>query len=264
MTDPDRPGHVNDLTGQANVVFQGRDVHGDITIISHSGEAPLPPGTPPVFVTARLSSTNYRASDYLVDASPDQLPPPDERLILSNDVHQLVDHNCLSLTVEGRTSQAVVLERLRIHVVRRRPASVPRGVRLQPVLWLGFDLPVRSFLADVRSSDVALLTPLPLRPGDRELTRDFPFGVDKSAPEILKFHLDYGDEDIEWLAELDWLSAGKPGTVRIDNAGAPFVSTAFHSRPVYAWRDQEWHRVGDEGWFRRHRWYWNLRDPEEV
>ena len=233
---------------------------------------------PPVYVTARLSSVHYRQDDWVVDVPFDQLehwnrtnpPMGTGGLQMWAFKHRLEsDNNCLELTVEGRTAQAVVLRQVRFQVLNRRPGSAPRGVRLDvSCLSLGASMNVRNFEVDLGSADLAVPVPMPLHPYDKKLTAefpyvmhrnttpDFPYSVHRSDPEYFYFGLDYGDEDIEWVAELDWLSAGRSGSIRIDDAGAPFVSTAFRSRPVYIWNgSRQTHRdhlCADESCYRTH------------
>jgi hypothetical protein len=228
---------------------------------------PSADGQPPVFVTANVSSTLYRSDDWVVDVPLGQLAhwnvssPPIYKggLGMWAFAHHLrsVDNNCLHLTVEGRTAQAVVLQQIRFHVLSRRPGSVPRGVRLDlSSLSLGSSMSVRNFEVVLGSADVAVPVPRPLAPYDPELTPDFPYVVHRTGPEQFYFSLDYGDEDIEWVAVLDWLSAGRTGSIGIDDAGAPFASTAFRGRPVYIWNGgrQTWrdHLCADESCYRTH------------
>ena len=240
--------------------------------------SPTADGQPPVYVTAKVSSVHYRSDDWIVDVPLGQLehwnrtsPPMGEgKLQMWAFTHRLdSDNNCLELTVEGRTAQAVVLRQVRFQVLKRRPGSTPRGVRLDlSSLSLASSMNVRNFEADLGYADVAMPIPMPLHPYDKKLTADFPYvmqrdttpdfpySVHQSDPEHFYFSLDYGDEDIEWMAELDWLSAGRSGSIRIDDAGAPFVSTAFRSRPVYIWNGsrQTWrdHLCADESCYRTH------------
>lgn len=236
-------------------------------------------GEPPLFITATLGSTLYRSHDWVVDVPVAELarwnssvPPVGKGgmgMWAFRNHLQSADSNCLELTVEGRTSQAVVLTQMRFHVLSRRPGSVPRGVRLDlSCLSLGASIDVRNFEVDLGIADVAVPTPQPLDPHESRLTPDFPYVVspvrtpdfpyvvNRTDPECFYFSLDYGDEDIEWVAVLDWLSAGRSGSVRVDDAGAPFTSTAFRSRPVYIWnasgKARHDHLCANEGCYRNH------------
>lgn len=246
----------------------------------HQFEAPnsqLADGQPPIYVTSSVKTVHYRSDDWVVDVPFDVLDrwnrssPPSgvgglqmwawRQHLLS------ADNNVLELTVEGRTDQAVVLRQMRFHVLSRRPGSTPRGVRLDlSALSLGSSMNVRNFEVDLGSADVAVPVPMPLHPYHSEptpnfpwvmpppfVTADFPYSVHRSDPERFYFSLDYGDEDIEWVAALDWLSAGRSGSVRLDDAGAPFVSRAFKSRPVYIWNgSRRDHLCADEDCYRTH------------
>jgi hypothetical protein len=240
---------------------------------------PAADGQPPLFVTPSVSSVHYRSDDWIVDVPLDELarwnnsgPPTGEgglQMWAFRRHLRSADNNCLELTVEGRTGQAVVLRQVRFHVLSRRPGSPPRGVRLDlSRLSLGSSMNTRNFEVDLGSADVAAPVPMPLAPYHDRLTSDFPYvvtrpttpdfpyAVHRADPEHFYFSLDYGDEDIEWVAVLDWLSAGQTGSVRIDDAGAPFTSTAFRSRPVYIWnlsrRPRTDHLCVDEGCYRTH------------
>jgi transcriptional regulator with XRE-family HTH domain len=222
----------------------------------------LADGQPPLIITAETGYSEFlslRVVDELVDIPPDRLPRPDHNgygPLESSFIEMMTDprptdNNKLSLTVEGRTARAVILDRLRIRVLNRRAGSKPCGIVVcKPEL--PYSRHYRKFLADLRSDDTVVPRPLPIQLyGSRELTALFPYVVHSTEPEMFAIHLCYGDEDVEWIAELGWRFAGRSGALRIDNAGAPFVSTPFSTRPIYRWGGE------DEGWGLDEKWPWS-------
>jgi hypothetical protein len=245
----------NIVTGQANYVVQARDI-GKV-VINPADE--LAGDQPPVIVTAELREWKYLTTPgYIVDMPPDQLPLLGDLPDDSGDpgdwpvkMHQkLMAHsvqsetgNALVLTVEGRTRRAVILKRLRIHVLNRGPGTRCGIYAHFPTN--GYSMSIRNFVADLRSTDVAIVRPTGVHgyDNDIEMTPEFPYMVHSVEPEQFVVNLDYGDEDVTWVAVLDWLLDGKSEELRIDNAGEPFVSTSFCTRPIYTlgYSDWRWH-----------------------
>jgi hypothetical protein len=106
----------------------------------------------------------------------------------------------------------------------------------------GYSMSIRNFVVDLRSTDVAIVRPTGVHgcDNDIEMTPEFPYMVHSVEPEQFVVNLDYGDEDVTWVAVLDWLLDGKSEELRIDNAGEPFVSTSFCTRPIYTLECSDW------------------------
>ncbi|GGN24513.1 hypothetical protein GCM10011609_78120 [Lentzea pudingi] len=111
------------------------------------------------------------------------------------------------ITVEARTTRAVVLLGLRPVVVSRRP---PRRACVEVRIG-GFITP-RPFTADFDSD----------RPRLTALRRDFPFSVSATDVELFHFTPHVSTSEVGWRLELDWLVAGVRGTTVIDDDGEPF------------------------------------------
>ncbi|MDQ0937302.1 hypothetical protein QFZ49_007277 [Streptomyces turgidiscabies] len=47
-------------------------------------------------------------------------------------------------------------------------------------------------------------------------------------------------DDCRWYLELDWSSQGRAGTVRVDDAGRPFRTSAIKGLPRYVYSMREW------------------------
>lgn len=122
----------------------------------------------------------------------------------------------VKVLVEGLSAQAVVLRRMRPVVDSRRPA--------RPALFcVGISAPLEThaFTADLDAEPPVLA---PARPG----VPDFPFTVTNAGPEL--FAVAPGStSEVEWHLELDWTSAGRSGTVVVDQDGRPFT---YLPRPV--------------------------------
>ncbi|MFF2080572.1 hypothetical protein ACFVXG_38140 [Kitasatospora sp. NPDC058162] len=117
----------------------------------------------------------------------------------------------VKVLVEGLTTQAVVLNRMRPVIDARKP---PRPARVtMSVLSV---IEERGFVVDLSGSTPALV---PLRPE----APDFPFMVAKGDPELFAV-TPYSSDQVFWHLELDWTSAGRTGTAVIKwTNGRPFV-----------------------------------------
>jgi hypothetical protein len=124
---------------------------------------------------------------------------PPREMARSGDVHVI--------TVEARTTRAVVLLGLRPVVVSRRP---PRRACVE--VRMGGIITPRPFTTGFDSDHPKLTA----------LQQNFPFSV--SATDVEQFHFvpHVSTTEVGWRLELDWLVAGKRGTTVIDDHGKPF------------------------------------------
>ncbi|WP_433892517.1 hypothetical protein [Streptomyces sp. CA-111067] len=116
------------------------------------------------------------------------------------------------VTVEAFTSQAVILQGMRPVVISRHRAR-PCYLRYR----MGLPLPPRAFktnLDDPRPT----LEPKEGRGGPPP---DFPFTVTDGGPELFLIFVE-SQSEVDWTLELDWSSAGRSGTITIDDSGKPF------------------------------------------
>jgi hypothetical protein len=60
-----------------------------------------------------------------------------------------------------------------------------------------------------------------------------PYRVSARDPEELLVKATTDGCDCRWYLELDWSSEGRTGTVRIDDHGQPFRTTAINGLPHY-------------------------------
>ncbi|MFE0379181.1 hypothetical protein ACFW1M_27195 [Streptomyces inhibens] len=61
---------------------------------------------------------------------------------------------------------------------------------------------------------------------------DFPFTVTSSDPELFEVHPAASAFEIEWHLELEWSSAGRHGTLTVDDGGRPFHFVPRPRAPV--------------------------------
>ncbi|CAM5260401.1 Helix-turn-helix domain-containing protein OS=Streptomyces tendae OX=1932 GN=GUR47_06805 PE=4 SV=1 [Streptomyces tendae] len=62
-----------------------------------------------------------------------------------------------------------------------------------------------------------------------------PYRVSAKDPEVLLVTAGTSSCDCRWYLELDWSSQGRTGTVRIDDDGRPFRTSAIEGLPRYTY-----------------------------
>ncbi|WP_405591054.1 helix-turn-helix domain-containing protein [Streptomyces sp. NBC_01092] len=175
--------------------------------------------------------------DYVIAKPPRQVPPPPNPqdaatwAATQNAVHGR--QTLVKITVQGRSSTAVVLEALRVRVVGR---SAPmEGTNYAMDNGCGGALTPRYFDVDLdKDRPVA-------RPADGNDTgvtipaMRLPYRVSAEDPEVLLVDAKTQTCDCSWYLELDWSSQGRTGTVRIDDHGRPFRTTSTKGLKNYAY-----------------------------
>nr|WP_203731829.1 helix-turn-helix transcriptional regulator [Streptomyces sp. SID12501] len=212
---------------------------------STPASAPVPAEVSPAPITWTANSQAWLlgcSHDYVIGKSPEEVPPPPAAqdagpwAATQHAVHG-GDTN-VEISVQGRTSTAVVLEALRVRVVGR---SAPAGGTAYSMdQGCGGSITPRSFSVDLdkdrpiaRSApgnDVG--TPIP--------AVRFPYRVSAEDPEVLLVTARTVTCDCRWYLELDWSSQGRTGTVRIDDAGRPFRTSGIKGLPRYWYSMREW------------------------
>ncbi|MEV7199864.1 helix-turn-helix domain-containing protein [Streptomyces griseoluteus] len=208
---------------------------------------PSAPGTAPGRATAApltVSTRTYGWDDpqcegkYLVDRPPAEVAPP----VMGQDVpgwvkaHRAVaaDEQRVALTVQGTGDEAVVIESLHVGVAGSGP----------PPAW-------NAYLGssgcgggvETRSFDTDLDAPHPIL-SPKAGQRGFPYKVSRTDPEVLYITAHADTRDVRWYVDLQWNSAGRQGTIRIDDHGAAFRTSGSRGRPVYEFL------VGGTHWYR--------------
>ncbi|MFJ9372857.1 helix-turn-helix domain-containing protein [Streptomyces sp. NPDC101455] len=167
--------------------------------------------------------------DYVIDKAPKDVPPPPVQqdagvwAATQHAVHG--GQTNVEISVQGRTSTAVVLEALRVRVVGRT-APAP-GTAYSMAQGCGGDISPRYFGVNL-DAHRPLVRPEP--GGDMGRTVPavhLPYRVSATDPEVLLVKARTGTCDCRWYLELDWSSQGRTGTLRIDDHGKPFRTSGI-------------------------------------
>ncbi|MFJ7077270.1 helix-turn-helix domain-containing protein [Streptomyces sp. NPDC098781] len=175
--------------------------------------------------------------DYVIAKPPGQVPPPPNPQDAAtwagtqNAVHG--QQTLVRITVQGRSSTAVVLDALRVRVVGR---SAPmEGSNYAMDHGCGGALTPRYFSVDLdKDRPIAR----PVDGNDTGVTipaMRLPYRVSAEDPEVLLVDARTVSCDCTWYLELDWSSQGRTGTVRVDDHGRPFRTTSTKGLPNYAY-----------------------------
>ncbi len=175
---------------------------------------------------------------FLVDRSPQNVPEPPAQQDAVGWATPLgavsANRQMAVLTVQGTGAETVVLKDLHVRVVSSEPALDWN----QYVMGNGCGGQVNTGSFDV-SLDLAnpLVTPVSGQ-------RDFPYSVSESDPEVFKVNAHTSGHDVSWYLELEWSSGARQGTVRVDDHGKPFRTSASRDGSYYAYP------LGGDGWER--------------
>ncbi|MFJ3929973.1 helix-turn-helix domain-containing protein [Streptomyces sp. NPDC090029] len=174
---------------------------------------------------------------YLLDRAPDGVPPPPVQADAGAWARRLgaVDGGStrVGVTVQGTGPATVVLEAVQVRVVERRE---PRGLRAYRMSsGCGGALTPRLFDVDL-DRPRPLARPLPGNDSGRVLpAADLPYTVSRAEPETLLFEGRSVGCDCDWYLEVRWSSDGRSGSVRIDDGGRPFRTSAPVGGAAYAY-----------------------------
>ncbi|MFJ9241150.1 helix-turn-helix domain-containing protein [Streptomyces sp. NPDC101776] len=241
------PRYRRRLTLTAAVVCAVLAVWGTLSAVSTHHTAKPKASSPalpaPLAWTADSQVWDLHCShDYVVDASPAHVPPPPAQEGAGAwAAHQHAVHGRetdVEISVQGRTSTAVVLEALRVHVVGR--AAPVHGTAYAMDQGCGGEVTPRYFGVDLDArrplarpvAGSSLGTPVP--------AAHLPYRVSAQDPEVLLVKARTGTCDCRWYLELDWSSQGRTGTLRIDDHGKPFRTTSVKGLPRYWYSANGW------------------------
>ncbi|GGQ23465.1 helix-turn-helix domain-containing protein [Streptomyces mutabilis] len=166
---------------------------------------------------------------FLVDRSPKNVlkPPAQQDAVGWATAHGAVSANrqTVVLTVQGTGPETVVLKDLHVRVVSSE----------QPLDWNQYVMGNGcGGKVDVEAFDVALDLgdPLAMPIGGQQ---DFPYSVTESDLEVFHVNAHTGEHDVSWYLELEWSSGGREGTLRVDDHGRPFRTSASKDDSYYAY-----------------------------
>ncbi|WP_105973872.1 helix-turn-helix domain-containing protein [Streptomyces geranii] len=204
--------------------------------------APEPSAPAPLTWTANSQLWQLECDhDYVIAKPPQQVPPPptpaDAAVWAASQgaVHGRTTN--LRITVQGRSSAAVVLEALHVRVVNHTTPASRRGIAYSTYEGCGAILVPRHFSVNLDARR-PLARSMPGNNPDRPAPAiDFPYQVSLREPEVLLLAARTESCTCDWYVELDWSSQGRTGTVRIDDDGRPFRTTSIKDLPHYWYRD---------------------------
>ncbi|CAM5369752.1 helix-turn-helix domain-containing protein [Streptomyces canus] len=200
-----------------------------------SGQQGAATGTP---LTWTVNSHVWNAGcghDYVIDKPPAQVPPPPTAQDAANWAGTLGAihgrQTMVQISVQGRSSTAVVLEDLRVRVVSR--GTPAKGNSYAVDQGCGGALTPRYFSVDL-DKDRPIAHSQSGNDGENVIPAvRMPYRVSSEDPEVLLVTAETEGCDCSWYLELDWSSQGRTGTVRVDDDGRPFRTSAIKGLPRY-------------------------------
>ncbi|MCC3779574.1 hypothetical protein, partial [Streptomyces sp. UNOB3_S3] len=187
---------------------------------------------------------------YLTDRQPLFMPtPPEEADSLGWAANLRAvsgGHAKVEFSVQGKGPEAVVLHAARVRVVNRTA----------PLSWTAYTMGsgcggglTPAFHDIDLDAEQPVVRPVSGVQGDVKVpATDFPYRVSSTDPQVLEVVARTEGHDVSWYLELEWSSGDRHGTLRLDDHGRPFRTSAIKDRPQYLYelgRDV-WTRVEDE------------------
>ncbi|WP_406303561.1 helix-turn-helix domain-containing protein [Streptomyces sp. NBC_00885] len=198
------------------------------------------PATGGVPLRVGVSSYNWEepcGQYYLLDQAPDAVPPPPAPQDNRSWARALggVDggHMLLQLTATGKTADSVVLNAVHVRVVAR---SAPLDWKAYSMSYgCGGGITPQTFDIDLDAAHPPV-KPVAGQDGDTVVpAKDFPYKVASDDPQVLNLDVHTEGHDVSWYLELDWSSGDRRGTVRMDDGGKPFRTSAMNGRTEYGY-----------------------------
>ncbi|MGW3389193.1 helix-turn-helix domain-containing protein [Streptomyces cinereoruber] len=186
---------------------------------------------------------------YLLDRAPGTVPPPPPPQDHRSWARSLgaVDGGGmrLELTATGRTADSVVISRVNVRVVGRSAALPWSAFSMGE--GCGSGVTPQTFAVDLDRPQPGV-RPVAGQNGDITVpAKDFPYKVASDDPQVLRFDVTTKAHDVRWYLEVEWSSGDRRGTIRVDDGGRPFRTSATAGRPSYVWwvdpgewRPDEW------------------------
>ncbi|QIP88904.1 helix-turn-helix domain-containing protein [Streptomyces sp. Tu 2975] len=202
-------------------------------------DAPSPPaqpaGAPFTWVTGGHVWRHGCGHEYFVDRSPADVPPPPVEADAEQWSRALgaghAGETRVRITVQGKGPEAVVLESVQVRVAARRAPERHDVYRMDS--GCGGSLTPRMFDVDLDRSRPVARSVAGNDAGEPIPAVSFPYRVSASDPELLLVTGRTVTCDCEWYLQLRWSSGGRTGTVRIDDGGRPFRTSALADGAVH-------------------------------
>ncbi|MFI1937089.1 helix-turn-helix domain-containing protein [Streptomyces purpureus] len=201
--------------------------------------APDEPERPPtVPFTADVDPYVWKdpcSQTYVLDRQPDQVPWPPSPQGARGWVTPLKgvpgDEVVIDVSLQGTGEETVLLKALHVHTVG---TSEPLAGNAY-VMGVGCGGEARLQSLDI-NLDAAQPRPVPVAGyrGDRFVpASDFPYKVSADDPQVVRITAHTRARSVRWYLELEWSSGGRSGTLRLDDKGRPFTTTATTGLPKY-------------------------------
>lgn len=133
----------------------------------------------------------------------------------------------ISLTLQAKTSQAVVVTGLRIKILSNKPLP-DSGILVNPE-GCGGGMDPRKFTVGLTKSPVPIV---PVASESGELV-DFPLKVSDSDPEELELLLAPSNRDVRFTVAVEWVADGEGGSTVLDNDGRGYRVMGKPDLPTY-------------------------------
>ncbi|MDT9689159.1 helix-turn-helix transcriptional regulator [Streptomyces sp. P9(2023)] len=208
-----------------------------VTLAAKPTTTPAPPFT---WTVASQVWKQGCGHTYLVDRGPDRVPPPPAAQDAApwagaqGAVHG--GDTLVRVSLQGRSAtEAVVLQALHVRVTGRAEPPAWNAYRMDngcggAVSPRHFDVNLDKPRPVARS--VAGFDALVGEEGAPIPAVSLPYAITSTAPEELLVNARTAGCDCRWYLELEWSGAGRSGTVRIDDGGRPFRTSAIEG-PVF-------------------------------
>ncbi|MFF3249036.1 helix-turn-helix domain-containing protein [Streptomyces sp. NPDC002870] len=203
---------------------------------SRTASTPAENERPPLTVDVRpYTWLDPCSQNYVVDRPPGQVPPPPSEQGARGWVTALggvpAGDVLIDLSAQSTGKDTVLLQALHVRVVETS----------EPLKWNAYGMgvgcggEVRPQSQDI-NLDAARPRPVPVAgvQGDKTIpATDFPYKVATGDPQVLKVTAHTNNRHVRWYLELEWSSGDRSGTLRIDDRGQPFATSALTRRPAY-------------------------------
>ncbi|MGW2280104.1 helix-turn-helix domain-containing protein [Streptomyces sp. NPDC001770] len=203
------------------------------------GAGAVSPGGVPLRAT--ITSYNWDSpcgQHVLLDESPNDVPPPQADRAWAKALGGVDGGSqLLELTLQGSSSEAVVVSGLHVRVVARK-APLPWN-SFSMAEGCGSAITPQSFDIDLDDSQPRT-RPVAGKQGDAVVpAQDFPFRTSSTDVQVLDLDAHVEGHDVSWYLEVDWTSGDRSGTLRVDDHGEPFRTSSVKARPEYIyWQDR--------------------------
>ncbi|MEU3339585.1 transcriptional regulator [Streptomyces sp. NPDC006668] len=207
-------------------------------------KAPAPTAVPLALTVDSQVWQGGCGQNYVIDKAPAEVPPPpvpqDAAVWAATQNAVQGRQSTVEISVQGKSSTAVVLNALRVRIVGRGN-PVP-GTAYSMDAGCGGGLTPRSFAVNLDvNRPIAHPMPGTNDGGKPAPAVQFPYRVSAQDPEVLLVTATAETYDASWYLELDWSSQGRTGTVRIDDHGHPFRTSGIKGKARY------WYGTNDAG-----------------